>query len=105
MGDKKFKIKLIIEDNAGKADQSASAAQKLITQNKVVAIVGPNASRYALPAAEIAESGKVALITPWSTAPKATLDSRTNASKKYVFRACFIDPFQGGVVANSRWTT
>jgi len=99
LGDKKFKIKLIIEDNAGKADQSASAAQKLITQNKVVAIVGPNASRYALPAAEIAESGKVALITPWSTAPKATLDSRTNASKKYVFRACFIDPFQGGVVA------
>jgi len=99
LGDKKFKIKLIIEDNAGKADQSASAAQKLITQNKVVAIVGPNASRYALPAAEIAESGKVALITPWSTAPKATLNSRTGASKKYVFRACFIDPFQGGVVA------
>jgi len=39
------------------------------------------------------------LITPWSTAPKATLDSKTNAPKKYVFRACFIDPFQGGVVA------
>ncbi len=99
LGDKKYKIKLIVEDNAGKADQSASAAQKLITQNKVLAIVGPNASRYALPAAEIAESGKVVLITPWSTAPKATLDSKTNASKKYVFRACFIDPFQGRVVA------
>jgi branched-chain amino acid transport system substrate-binding protein len=98
-GDKKYKIKLIIEDNAGKADQSASAAQKLITQQNVTAIVGPNASRYALPAAEIAESGKVVLITPWSTAPKATLDSKTNASKKYVFRACFIDPFQGRVVA------
>jgi len=98
-GDKKYKIKLIIEDNAGKADQSASAAQKLITQQNVTAIVGPNASRYALPAAEIAESGKVVLITPWSTAPKATLDSKTNASKKYVFRACFIDPFQGRVLA------
>ena len=99
LGDKKYKIKLIIEDNAGKADQSASAAQKLITQQNVTAIVGPNASRYALPAAEIAESGKVVLITPWSTAPKATLHSKTNASKKYVFRACFIDPFQGRVVA------
>jgi branched-chain amino acid transport system substrate-binding protein len=99
LGDQKYKIKLMIEDNAGKADQSASSAQKLITQNKVLAIVGPNASRYALPAAEIAETGKVVLITPWSTAPKATLDSKTNASKKYVFRACFIDPFQGGVVA------
>ncbi|PKN18889.1 MAG: ethanolamine utilization protein EutJ [Deltaproteobacteria bacterium HGW-Deltaproteobacteria-6] len=99
LGDKKYKIKLIIEDNAGKADQSASSAQKLITQNKVLAIIGPNASRYALPAAEIAETGKVVLITPWSTAPKATLSSKTNASKKYVFRACFIDPFQGGVLA------
>ena len=99
LGDKKYQIKLIVEDNAGKADQSASAAQKLITQNKVLAIVGPNASRYALPAAEIAESGKVVLITPWSTTPKATLSSKTNASKKYVFRACFIDPFQGRVLA------
>lgn len=99
LGDKKYKINLIIEDNAGKADQSASAAQKLITQQKVTAIIGPNASRYVLPAAEISESSKVVLITPWSTAPKATLDSKTNASKKYVFRACFIDPFQGRVVA------
>jgi branched-chain amino acid transport system substrate-binding protein len=99
LGDKKYKIKLIIEDNAGKADQSASSAQKLITQQKVTAIVGPNVSRYTLPAAEIAESAKVVLITPWSTAPKATLDSKTGASKKYVFRACFIDPFQGGVLA------
>jgi branched-chain amino acid transport system substrate-binding protein len=99
LGEKKYKVKLIIEDNAGKADQSASSAQKLITQQKVTAIVGPNASRYALPAAEIAETSKTVLITPWSTAPKATLDSKTNASKKYVFRACFIDPFQGGVLA------
>jgi len=68
LGDKPYKIKLIIKDNAGKADQSASSAQKLITQNKVLAIVGPNASRYALPAAEIAETSKVVLITPWSTA-------------------------------------
>jgi branched-chain amino acid transport system substrate-binding protein len=98
LGEKKYQVKLIIEDNAGKADQSAAAAQKLITQQKVTAIVGPNASRYALPAAEIAETSKTVLITPWSTAPKATLDSKTNASKKYVFRACFIDPFQGGVL-------
>jgi branched-chain amino acid transport system substrate-binding protein len=99
LGDKKYKVDLIIEDNAGKADQAASSAQKLITQQNVVAIVGPNVSRYAMPAAEIAESSKVVLITPWSTAPKVSLDSKTNASKKYVFRACFIDPFQGRVVA------
>jgi len=99
LGDKKYKVELFIEDNAGKADQSASAAQKLITQQKVLAIVGPNASRYAIPASEIAESSKVALISPWSTTPKTTLDSKSGAPKKYVFRACFIDPFQGRVVA------
>jgi branched-chain amino acid transport system substrate-binding protein len=65
----------------------------------VVAIIGPNASRYAIPASEIAESSKVVLITPWSTNPKTTLDAKTGAPKKYVFRACFIDPFQGRVVA------
>lgn len=99
VGGKKYMIELIIEDNAGKADQSASAAQKLITQDNVVAIIGPNASRYAIPASEIAESNKVALISPWSTNPKTTLDANTNAPKQYVFRACFIDPFQGRVVA------
>ena len=98
-GGKKYSVKLFIEDNAGKADQSASAAQKLIAQNNVLAIVGPNASRYAIPASEIAESSQVVLITPWSTNPKTTLDARTNKPKQYVFRACFIDPFQGRVLA------
>ncbi len=99
VGGKKYQIELIIEDNAGKAEQSASAAQKLITQDNVVAIIGPNASRYAIPASEIAESSKTVLISPWSTNPKTTLDANTGAPKKYVFRAAFIDPFQGRVVA------
>jgi branched-chain amino acid transport system substrate-binding protein len=99
VGDKKYKIDLFVEDNAGKAEQSASAAQKLITQQKVLAIVGPNATRYAIPASEIAESSKVVLITPWSTNPKTTLDAKTDKPKSFVFRACFIDPFQGRVVA------
>jgi len=98
VGKDKMKVELVVEDNAGKADQSA-AAQKLITQDEVAAIVGPNASRYAIPASEIAESSETVLITPWSTNPKTTLDANTNQPKKYVFRACFIDPFQGGVLA------
>ena len=104
VGDKQYKVELFVEDNAGKADQSASAAQKLITQKKVVAIVGPNATRYAIPASEIAESSKVLLITPWSTNPRTTLDAKTGAPKKYVFRACFIDPFQGRVLARFAMT-
>jgi len=99
VGGTKYQIELFIEDNAGKADQSASSAQKLITQQNVVAIIGPNASRYAIPASEIAESSKVVLISPWSTNPKTTLDAKTDQPKQYVFRAAFIDPFQGRVVA------
>lgn len=99
VGGTKYMVELFVEDNAGKADQSASAAQKLITQQNVVAIIGPNASRYAIPASEIAESSKVVLISPWSTNPKTTLDAKTNLPKRYVFRAAFIDPFQGRVVA------
>jgi branched-chain amino acid transport system substrate-binding protein len=99
VGGTKYKINLLVEDNGGKTDQSASVTTKLITQDNVVAIIGPNASRYAIPAAEVAESSKVVLISPWSTNPATTIDSRTNTPKKYVFRACFIDPFQGRVVA------
>ncbi|HUK11765.1 MAG TPA: ABC transporter substrate-binding protein [Thermoanaerobaculaceae bacterium] len=100
VGGKKLPVELFIEDNAGRADQSAAAAQKLITQQEVVAIVGPNPSRYAIPASEVAESSHVVMIAPWSTNPKTTLDARTGKPKRYVFRSCFIDPFQGRVVAN-----
>jgi branched-chain amino acid transport system substrate-binding protein len=105
VGSKKYEIKLLVEDNGGKADQSASAAQKLITQDDVVAIVGPNASRYAIPASEIAEANNTVFITPWSTNPKTTLDASTNKPKKYAFRACFIDPFQGQVIARFAFET
>jgi branched-chain amino acid transport system substrate-binding protein len=96
---KTYQVKLLVEDNAAKPDQSAAAANKLITQDDVLAIVGPNASLGAIPAAEIAEASQTLLITPWSTNPKTTLDTRTGEPKKYVFRACFTDPFQGQVLA------
>lgn len=99
VGGKKLKVEIAVEDNGGKADQSAAAAQKLITQDEVVAIVGPNASRYAIPASEIAESNQTVFITPWSTNPKTTLDAVTGKPKRYAFRSCFIDPFQGKVLA------
>lgn len=96
---KVYKVELVVEDNAAKPDQSAAAANKLITQDEVLAIVGPNASLGAIPAAEVAESSKTLLITPWSTNPKTTLDTRSGKPKRYVFRACFTDPFEGRVLA------
>ncbi len=98
MGGKKKKIELVIEDTAAKADQAAAAAQKAITRDDVAAIVGPNSSSNALPAAEIAEKAGVVMIAPWSTNPKTTLDAQTNLPKKFVFRACFTDMFQGHVL-------
>src|SRR4030042_794106 len=89
VGDKQYPIRLFIEDNEDKAESAAAGAQKLISQNNVLAIIGPNASGNAIPAARICEDAGVIMISPWSTNPKTT------EGKKFVFRACFIDAFQG----------
>ncbi len=93
LGDKAYQLTLFIEDNEDKAESAAAAAQKLITQNGVVAVIGPNASGNAIPAARICEDAKTPMVSPWSTNPKTT------EGKQYVFRACFIDDFQGQVMA------
>jgi branched-chain amino acid transport system substrate-binding protein len=93
VGDKKIPLKLYVEDNEDKAESAAAAAQKLISQNSVLAIIGPNASGNAIPAARICEDNEVIMISPWSTNPKTT------EGKKFIFRACFIDDFQGQVMA------
>jgi len=99
LGDKSKKVDLVIRDNGGKADQSASVAQQLISSQGVVAMIGPNSSACAIPAGEIAESLKCVMITPWSTNPKTTVDQTTGQPKRYVFRGCFTDPFQALVLA------
>ena len=96
---KQYRVVLVTEDNGAKPDQSAAVANKLITQDEVIAIVGPNASLGAIPAAEIAEANRTLLITPWSTNPKTTMNTANGAPKQYVFRACFTDPFEGRVLA------
>jgi branched-chain amino acid transport system substrate-binding protein len=93
VGEKKYPLKLFIEDNEDKAESAAAASQKLISQNNVLAIIGPNASGNAIPAARICEDAGVIMLTPWSTNPKTT------EGKKFAFRACFIDDFQGQVMA------
>jgi len=85
-------VELLVDDNEDKAESSAAIAQKFVSR-RVVAMVGPNASRNAVPAAVVAESNNLLMISPWSTNPKLT------ENKKYIFRACFTDDFQGVVVA------
>ena len=86
-------LKLITEDNQTKAGESATAARKLISRDKVVALLGEVASSRSLEMAPIAQSSKIPMISPSSTNPKVT------AVGSYIFRVCFIDPFQGTVMA------
>ncbi|MBX3020295.1 MAG: ABC transporter substrate-binding protein [Bdellovibrionales bacterium] len=92
-GIKGKKIKLITEDNQGKPEEAAAVVKKLISQDKVIAILGEVASTRSLAAAPIAQQFKIPMITPSSTNPKVTQVG------DYVFRVCFIDPFQGPVMA------
>jgi branched-chain amino acid transport system substrate-binding protein len=86
-------LKLITEDNQTKAGESATAARKLISRDQVVALLGEVASSRSLEIAPIAQSSKIPMVSPASTNPKVT------AVGSYVFRVCFIDPFQGTVMA------
>jgi branched-chain amino acid transport system substrate-binding protein len=92
LADRHRPVELMVEDNEDKAESAAAVSQKFVSR-KVVAMIGPNASRNAVPAAAVAESNKLLMISPWSTNPKLT------ENKKYIFRACFTDDFQGVVVA------
>ena len=94
VGGKKYEVELVIEDNESKAESAVKANMKMITQDDVLAIVGPQSSKQAIPAGEVANKYKTVMISPWSTNPSTTLD------RPYVFRGCFLDPFQGPVVAN-----
>lgn len=87
------KIVLVMEDDKNQPTETAAAVQKLITQDKVVAVVGSVASKCTLAGAPIAQANKVVMISGTSTNEKVTQVG------DYVFRACFIDPFQGAVGA------
>jgi branched-chain amino acid transport system substrate-binding protein len=86
-------IEFIYEDNRSQPGESATIAKKLITRDKVVAIVGEVASGRSLEAAPIAQAAKVPMISPSSTNPKVT------ETGDYIFRVCFTDPFQGRLLA------
>lgn len=87
------KLKVLVEDDQSKPEEAATAVTKLISQDRVVAVIGEVASSRTLAAAPIAQANKVPLISPASTNPRVTQVG------DYIFRVCFIDPFQGAVMA------
>ena len=87
-------IVLLAEDDRGEASEAASAVSKLITRDHVVAVIGEQASSRTLAAAPIAQSYGVPMISPTSTNVEVTKKG------DYIFRACFIDAYQGRAVAD-----
>jgi len=86
-------VKLVYVDDRSDKVEAATAVQKLIDKDKVTVILGEVASSNSMAMAPIAEKAKTPMITHASTNPRVTKD------KKFVTRACFIDPFQGAVMA------
>jgi len=93
IGGKKIEVELIFEDNESKAESAIMANTKLITEDEVLTVVGPQSSKQAVPAGGKANELGTPMISPWSTNPNTTRD------RPYVFRGCFLDPIQGPVAA------
>ena len=94
VGGTKYPVEVILEDNESKAESAVKANTKLITQDDVLIIIGPQSSKQAIPAGDVANNYETPMISPWSTNPDTT------GNRPYVFRGCFLDPFQGPVLAN-----
>jgi len=86
-------VQLIHEDDQGEPGKAATVVAKLINQDQVRALIGEVASSNSIAAAPYAQAAKVPMISPSSTNPKVTQEG------DYIFRVCFIDPFQGEVMA------
>ncbi len=93
VGGTMYKVRLIIEDSANDPKQTAAVFQKLITKDNVLVVIGDQASKCSMAGAPIAQSNQVPMVTPWSTTDAVT------AGKDWVFRACFRNSFQAGMMA------
>jgi branched-chain amino acid transport system substrate-binding protein len=87
------KVRIIVEDDQGRAEEAQKVVAKLISEDKVVAILGGITSSSSLAAGPIAQQKQIPMISPSSTNPRVTRVG------DYIFRVCFMDPFQGFVMA------
>ncbi len=91
-------LKLILADNKSEPAEATNAVTKLITQDKVVAVLGPVASSNVLATLQVAQDNKIPVLTATGTNEKITVDG--GKVRPFAFRGCFIDPFQGNVMAD-----
>lgn len=93
VGGKEYSVEFITMDTEGSEEKTTNVYQKLIEEEKVIAIVGPDSSKCMLAASPIAQNAKCPAITTFGT------NTAVTEVGDYIFRACFIDPFQGSVAA------
>lgn len=93
-------LQIVSADNASKKEESTRTATKLITEDKVDVLIGAAISGDTFAAVEVANNKKIPMLTPSATNDSITFDSKKNKLNDYVFRACFIDSFQGKVMAD-----
>jgi branched-chain amino acid transport system substrate-binding protein len=93
------KIKLLVEDDQSKPEEAGTVVNKLIHQDHVIAMLGHVASSHSLAAAPICQAEKIPMISPSSTNPRVTQVGN------YIFRVCFLDTFQGAVMAKFAFDT
>ena len=92
-----MKIVYVVVDDKNDPTEASNAANLLINRHKVHAIIGSVTSKATIPVSDLAQSSKIPAITPTATNPKVTVAD--GKRKDFMFRACFIDPFQGRVMA------
>jgi len=93
VGGEKYMVEFLYEDNESKPEITVNAFNKLIGQDKVIAIIGTDASGTTIAAASVAQQAKVPVVATTASNPKVTEQG------DFIFRACFIDDFQGYVCA------
>ena len=98
-GVKGRKLRLVTEDDQSRQDEAATVVRKLISRDKVIALLGEVASSASLAAAPIAQEAKVPMISPSSTNPRVTQVG------DFIFRVCFLDDFQGQAMARFCYNT
>ncbi len=92
-----YEIEYVIADDRNDPTEAVNVATKLVSQDKVQAIIGSVTSKATIPISEVTNKAGVVQITSTATNPRVTVDD--GKRKEFVFRACFIDPFQGLVGA------
>ena len=100
VGDKKYKVEIVGYDDKGDSVEAVNVVKRLVSQDKVIAIVGAQGSGEAIPVAPIVDEAKIPLVASTATNPKVTVNDNGSVNQ-FMFRACFTDPARARACAEA----